>query len=640
MAKVRAAEAAAGGGEALTRAVAINLFKLMAYKDEYEVARLYSDGRFDATLAETFKGGKAKVWLAPPIIAPKDAAGRPKKIAFGGWMLRYGFPALAKLKGLRGGPLDLFGATEERKLERRLIADYEAGLDRLLAGLTPQRLALAVKIAQVPDQIRGYGHIKEARSRRPSRPRRRSGRSGTASSFPLPPCGEGPEMGVSRSRRHGWRVLTSRAATPESRTRPARSDPSPQGEGNRALPHAWERGYSATMTTFDFDACVVGAGAVGLACGYALARRGLSVVVLEKERAIGQGVSSRNSEVVHGGLYYPTGSLKARLCVAGRRALYRFLDAHHVAYRKCGKIVVATHDDEVGRLEEILAQANANGVEGMREISGAEARRLEPGLSAVTALISPESGVFDSHGYMLALSGEIEDRGGAVVTATPFEGAAPLAGGGFTVRAGGESPTTMTARLLVTAPGLSAQAVAGAIDGFPTDRIPARHYGKGVYFRLTGKAPFEHLVYPPPIHGALGTHYRKDLGGQAVFGPDLAYVETEDYSVDPARVGGLLRVHPQVLAGPARRRADPGLRRHPSEDPWARRPAAGLPLDGADVHGLPGSSALFGIESPGPHLLAGHRRRGRSPAGRLASRAEKTLRCGRFFRGRRSGPLG
>jgi indolepyruvate ferredoxin oxidoreductase len=155
-------QAAKAGSEALTRAVATNLYKLMAYKDEYEVARLYSDGRFDAEKSHTFKGGKSKVWLAPPILSPKDDQGRPRKIAFGGWMLDYGFPVLARLKGLRGTPLDLFGRSEERRMERRLIADYEAGLDRILAGLSPERLAIAVRIAQVPQQIRGFGHVKDA----------------------------------------------------------------------------------------------------------------------------------------------------------------------------------------------------------------------------------------------------------------------------------------------------------------------------------------------------------------------------------------------------------------------------------------------------------------------------------------------
>jgi L-2-hydroxyglutarate oxidase LhgO len=353
------------------------------------------------------------------------------------------------------------------------------------------------------------------------------------------------------------------------------------------------------MTSFDFDACVVGAGAVGLATGYALAKRGLSVVVLEKERAIGQGVSSRNSEVVHGGLYYPTGSLKARFCVAGRRRLYAFLDDHKVAYRKCGKLVVATEPSEIPRIQAIAQQARDNDVEGIAELTGAEATRLEPGLNAVAAIASPQSGVFDSHGYMLALQGEIEDRGGAVVLGTPMEGAARLPGGGFTVRAGGEAPTTLTCRLLVTAPGLSAQHVAADIDGFPADRIPKLHYGKGVYCRLIGKAPFEHLIYPPPIAGALGTHYRKDLGGQGVFGPDLNYVETEDYAVDPAAAAGF---YPYV------RRFWPGLPDGALTIDYAGirpklhgpgEPQPDFQLDGPEVHGLPGLMALFGIESPG-----------------------------------------
>jgi L-2-hydroxyglutarate oxidase LhgO len=350
---------------------------------------------------------------------------------------------------------------------------------------------------------------------------------------------------------------------------------------------------------FDFDAVVVGAGAVGLATGYALAKRGLVVAVLEKERAIGQGVSSRNSEVIHSGLYYPTGSLKARLCVTGRRALYTFLDSHKVAFNRCGKLVVASEVDQIDRLDGIRQQALANDVEGVSLISGAAAVALEPALRAQAALISPESGVFDSHGYMLALQGEIEDRGGAVVTGTPFEGATPLEGGGFEIRAGGDSPTTLTARQLVTAPGLSAQAVAGEIEGFPAANIPALHYGKGVYFRLRGKAPFDRLIYPPPIPGALGTHYRKDLGGQAVFGPDLTYVDTEDYRVDPARAAGFYDYVRHFWPGLPDNSLDPdyaGLR------PKIHGPGEPQPdfrLDGDSAHGLPGLIALFGIESPG-----------------------------------------
>src|SRR5580693_8603776 len=238
---------------------------------------------------------------------------------------------------------------------------------------------------------------------------------------------------------------------------------------------------------FDFDAAVVGAGAVGLACGYALAGRGLSVVVLEKERAIGQGVSSRNSEVIHAGLYYPTGSLRARLCVEGRRALYPFLESHKVAFDKCGKLVVASEPDQVGRLETIRLQSLENDVEGVELIDGAAAIGLEPALRAEAALVSPESGVFDSHGYMLALQGEIEDRGGAVVVATPFEGASPAPGGGFLVRAGGAEPTNLRCRGLVIAGGLGAQDAAAQVEGYPADRIPKLHYGKGVYFAYHGR---------------------------------------------------------------------------------------------------------------------------------------------------------
>jgi L-2-hydroxyglutarate oxidase LhgO len=370
------------------------------------------------------------------------------------------------------------------------------------------------------------------------------------------------------------------------------------------------------MTDFDFDACVVGAGAVGLACGYALSRRGLQVVVLEKERAIGQGVSSRNSEVVHGGLYYPTGSLKARLCVAGRRALYPFLDAHKVTYRKCGKLVVATNADEVARIEAIAAQARANGVEGIEEISGAAARAMEPGLNAVAAVVSPQSGVFDSHGYMLALQGDIEAAGGAVVTGTPFEAARPLEGGGFRLHAGGEAPADLTARLLVTAPGLSAQAVAARIEGFPAAEIPRLHYGKGVYFRLTGRAPFEHLIYPPPIPGALGTHYRKDLGGQAVFGPDLAFVEAEDYSVDPERAAGFYEYVRHFWPGLPDGALTPDYAGIRPKLHGPGEPQPDFRIDGPEAHGIAGLVALFGIESPG---LTSSLAIGEEVAGRLVT---------------------
>ncbi|WP_312732983.1 NAD(P)/FAD-dependent oxidoreductase [Brevundimonas sp.] len=353
------------------------------------------------------------------------------------------------------------------------------------------------------------------------------------------------------------------------------------------------------LTSFDFDAVVVGAGAVGLACGRALSKRGLAVLVLEKEGHIGQGVSSRNSEVVHGGLYYPTGSLKAKFCVEGRRALYDFLTSHKIDHWKCGKLVVATEEAEVGRIEAIFQQATANGVEGLEHLTGAQARALEPELNAHAAILSPQSGLFDSHGYMLALQGEIEDAGGSVVTSAPFEGAEPLPGGGFSVRVGGEGAMMVTSRLLVTAPGLSAQVVAAAVDGYPADDIPVRHLGKGVYFRLVGKAPFDRLIYPPPIPGALGTHYRKDLGGQAIFGPDLAYVESEDYSVDPAKADEFARYIRRFWPGVKADRLTPDYAGIRPKLHGPGEPQPDFQLHGREHHGIDGLMALFGIESPG-----------------------------------------
>jgi L-2-hydroxyglutarate oxidase LhgO len=350
---------------------------------------------------------------------------------------------------------------------------------------------------------------------------------------------------------------------------------------------------------FDFDAVVVGAGAVGLACGFALAGRGLSVAVLEAAGAIGGGVSSRNSQVIHAGLYYPIGSRKAQLCVEGRRRLYAFLDAHRVAYDRCGKLVVATGASEVSALEALALQGEANGVEGLDLISGRDAMNLEPHLLAAAALWSHETGVFDSHGYMRALVGEIEDRGGTVVLNTPFEGAEPLAGGGFAVRTGGHEPTRITTARLATAAGLSAQTVAGRIEGYPPALIPKAHFGKGSYFALQGPAPFSRLIYPLPTPGALGVHYTRDLGGQARFGPDLEFVEALDYSLDPARME---HVSAQV------RRFWPGLRDGALTPDFAGirpklhgsgEPQPDFRLGGPQVHGLEGLVALFGIESPG-----------------------------------------
>jgi L-2-hydroxyglutarate oxidase LhgO len=349
----------------------------------------------------------------------------------------------------------------------------------------------------------------------------------------------------------------------------------------------------------DFDTAIVGAGAVGLACGYALARRGHSVVVIERENRIGSGISSRNSEVIHAGLHYPTGSLKARLCVTGRRALYSFLVAHNVAFDKCGKLIVATEESEIPALETLARQAEINGVEGVRWLTGEAARALEPNLKAAAALESTESGVMDAHGYMLALEGEIEAQGGAIALNAPFEGASPE-GGGFSVRVGGAAPATISVSKLVIAAGLGAQACAQRIESFPATRVPALHFGKGNYFALQGaKAPFKRLIYPPPIPGALGTHYRRDLGGVARFGPDLEWIDHEDYNVDPARAASFYQTV---------RRFWPGLPDGALAPDYAGiRPKVHGPgekqgdflIEDPRAHGVANLVCLFGIESPG-----------------------------------------
>jgi L-2-hydroxyglutarate oxidase LhgO len=352
-------------------------------------------------------------------------------------------------------------------------------------------------------------------------------------------------------------------------------------------------------SAFDFDVAVVGAGVVGLACGYSLGLSGKSVVVLEKERLIGQGVSSRNSEVIHAGLYYATGSLKAELCVRGRRLLYPFLEAHGVAYDKCGKIVVATSEAEIAQVEAIHKQALINDVEGLEMLSAEQVHALEPQAFSLMGLLSPESGVFDTHGYMLAMEGEIESRDGAVVTGAPFEGAEPLPGGGFKIRTGGDDPAELTVGQLVIAGGLGAQDAASKIEGFPASDIPKLHFGKGVYFSYNGKAPFQRLVYPPPIKGALGVHYKRDMGGKAHFGPDLQFVEVEDYNVDPARAQGFydyIRHFWPALPDNSLTPDYAGIRpklHGPGE------PQGDFRIDTAEEHGLEGLVTLFGIESPG-----------------------------------------
>jgi L-2-hydroxyglutarate oxidase LhgO len=350
--------------------------------------------------------------------------------------------------------------------------------------------------------------------------------------------------------------------------------------------------------TDTLDTLVIGAGAVGLAVARRLALAGREVVVAEAGDTIGGETSSRNSEVIHAGLYYPPGSLKARLCVAGRRALYRFLAEHGVAHAAVGKLVVATSEEEIPALDRIRATAEANGVEGLARLDAAAARRLEPALNAVAALHSPVTGILDSHACMLALQGEAEAHGGMVAFRTPVV-SGRVVGDGIEIRTGGAEPMTVTARCVVNAAGLHAQTVAAAIAGLPLETVPPRRLAKGSYFVLAGRAPFRRLVYPVPQPGGLGVHLTLDLGGQARFGPDVEWVETIDYDLDPRRADAFYAAVRRYWPGLPDGALLPGYTGIRPKLAGPGAPAADFLVQGPEAHGVAGLVNLYGIESPG-----------------------------------------
>ena len=354
----------------------------------------------------------------------------------------------------------------------------------------------------------------------------------------------------------------------------------------------------------EVDVIVIGAGVVGLAIARALALQGRSVIILEAATAYGTGTSSRNSEVVHAGLYHPPGSLKARLCVRGRERLHAYCADRGVGVRGCGKLLVATRDDDVPKLEVIRTRAIACGVHDLQPLTRAQALALEPELQVAAALWSPSSGIVDSHGLMTALLGDAQNAGALLAVASPFVAAQP-AGNGWRVQTGGDEAFELDARWLVNSAGLQAQAVAAAMQGFPAAAIPPRRLAKGHYFSLAGRAPFQHLIYPMPVDGGLGVHLTLDLGGQARFGPDVEWLPADitdaaiDYAVDPARQAAfeaeVRHYWPRLPAGslqPAYSGVRPKLS-GPGE------PAADFHIAGPVAHGVAGVVQLFGIESPG-----------------------------------------
>ncbi|HXF88589.1 MAG TPA: NAD(P)/FAD-dependent oxidoreductase [Xanthobacteraceae bacterium] len=343
---------------------------------------------------------------------------------------------------------------------------------------------------------------------------------------------------------------------------------------------------------------VIGAGVIGLSVARQAALAGHDVIIAEATSGIGTGISSRNSEVIHAGIYYPTGSLRARHCTRGRRMLYDYCRSHGIAHRKCGKLIVATDAAEEIKLASIYKQGLANGVEGLDMIGANAARALEPELFCTAAVLSPESGIIDGHRFMLALRGDFEDRGGMIAFNTPVERLTPKSGG-WQVRFGGKEPGTFAVDAVVNAAGLGAQALARNTDGYPKARVPRLVLAKGNYFGYSGRPVFSRLIYPTPVDGGLGTHVTLDLAGRMRFGPDVEWITEENYDVDAGRAQSFY----------ARIRTYwPGLRDGTLVPDYAGirpkltgpgEPAADFMIDGPAQHGLPGLAHLFGIESPG-----------------------------------------
>jgi len=349
----------------------------------------------------------------------------------------------------------------------------------------------------------------------------------------------------------------------------------------------------------DLAYTVVGAGVVGLALARALAMEGHEVMVVDAAEDIGTGTSSRNSEVIHAGIYYPRDSLKAKLCVQGKHMLYAYCDAHRVPYQRTGKLIVASDAAESAQLAGIAERARVNGVDDIRMLSGEEARGLEPALRCEAALLSPSTGIIDSHAYMLHLQGDAERHGAQFVFHTPLLAARVRPGGGFELDLGGADPITLSTAHLINAAGLQAPALARRIAGLDAAHVPRDYLCKGSYFTLSGRAPFSRLIYPAPSHAGLGVHLTLDMGGQAKFGPDTEWVDHLDYTIDPTRSAvfydAVRRYWPDLPDG-ALAPGYTGIRPKISAPDAA---AADFMIAGPRQHGVPGLLNLFGIESPG-----------------------------------------
>jgi L-2-hydroxyglutarate oxidase LhgO len=351
--------------------------------------------------------------------------------------------------------------------------------------------------------------------------------------------------------------------------------------------------------TADTDVIVIGAGVVGLAAARELARSGREVIILEKEGAIGTGISSRNSEVIHAGIYYPPGSLRARLCVRGRALLYDFARDHGVGHRRIGKLLVATSPGQERSLAALRRTAEANGVSDLEELSPAKARSLEPDVACSAALLSPSTGIIDAHGLMLALQGDAEAHGAAIALRTQARSIALRPDGTFSVATAGEESTTITCRRLVLAAGLHGTALAQTLAFAGAYQPPGTHLARGRYYMLSGRSPFARLVYPMPEGAWLGTHLTLDLAGRARFGPDLEWIETIDYRFDRAAEARFYAEIRRYWPGLPDGALEPGYTGIRPKIYREGQPPADFAVHGAGQHGIERLVLLFGIESPG-----------------------------------------
>ncbi len=360
--------------------------------------------------------------------------------------------------------------------------------------------------------------------------------------------------------------------------------------------------------TEHIDCAVIGAGVVGLAIARELAMAGREVIVLEAEAGIGEHTSSRNSEVIHAGLYYPKGSLKAKFCVEGKHLLYQYCAERGIAHRRIGKIIVATEDDEIPAVRSYVEKANSNGVTDLRWLSADELHELEPEVRCVAGFLSPSTGIIDSHALMLAFQGDAENHGASVVFHSPVT-AGTVHEDGIELAVGGAEPMNLLCRTVINSAGLFAPDVARSIVGLPREHVPPQYFAKAHYFSLAGRSPFRRLVYPVATHAHLGVHVTLDLGGQARFGPDVEWVDGVDYAFDVSReplfYEAIRRYYPELKDGALA----PGYTGIRPKISGPKEPAADFRIDGPKDHGVPGLVNLFGIESPGltaSLAIAGH----------------------------------